>query len=394
MNHSSVKPALLFFGNDWFAENRTSSHHIARWLAKHYNVYYFECPGLRAPKGGGRDLKKIFSKLWQVFQGARHVGEGVQVRTLLQIPFHRFRLVRWINGLAVRGAIQWLMAREGIKRPITWFHLPHLPFLVGELGERCSVYYCIDDYSAFPGVNVAAVRAMDDATTSKADVVFVASETLQGSKLRLNPNTHISPHGVDYEHFARAQDDRLDAPGDIAHLRGPIVGFFGLIERFVDLELIDFVAERRPHWTLLLIGRVAVPAEQLPHRPNVHFIGKRPYEHLPAYGKRFDVAIIPYRMGQWSFHANPLKLREYLAMGKPIVSVSTPQVEKYSDVVQVAPSHEAFLHELDTALAKPASSHDIRRRMARVAGNTWDSRLNKVLHVVNGRLDPRLQAAP
>src|SRR5438477_11756412 len=90
-------PAFLYFGNDWFAENRTSSHHIARWLAKRYRVYYLECPGLRAPRGSGRDLKKVWAKVTRFLEGARPVPEGLKVRTLLQLPLHRFAAVRWLN---------------------------------------------------------------------------------------------------------------------------------------------------------------------------------------------------------------------------------------------------------------------------------------------------------
>jgi glycosyltransferase involved in cell wall biosynthesis len=376
------KLTFLYFGNHWLAENRTSSHQIARELAKRHKVLYFECPGLRAPGGSGRDLKKVFSKLWGFLRGARRVPEGLTVRTLLQLPFHRFRAVRWLNRLLVKAAVRWAMWREGVKDPITWFHLPHLPYLVGALKERAAVYYCIDDYSAFPGVNPEVVRAMDDETTRRADTVFIASDTLLEGKKALNPNTHVSPHGVEVEHFARAQDPLLPVPEGVAHLPGPVVGFFGLIERFIDLDLLDYLAEQRPHWTFLMIGRVAVPEEQVPRRPNVHLIGKRPYEQLPAYGKRFDAAIIPYRPGAWSFHANPIKLREYLAMGKPVVSVETPQVNKFADVVEVARSREEFLAALDKVLLHPPSADKTRARMDRVASSGWDRRVAEVVHTI------------
>jgi glycosyltransferase involved in cell wall biosynthesis len=381
------KPAILYFGNDWFAENRTSSHHIARWLASRFRVYYVECPGLRAPQGSGRDLKKLVQKLWKSLQGARKVPEGLKVKTLFQIPFHRFGLVRRLNRRLISGSIRWLMWREGISRPITWFMIPHLAAIVGRLGERLSVYYCIDDYGSLSDVRESIVREMDDETTRRADVVFIASGTLLDEKSRLNPNTNVSPHGVDADHFGRAQDDRLLVPADTAGLPGPVVGFFGLIERRIDLELMDYLAEQRPQWTFLLIGRVAVSEQQLPHRPNIHFIGKRPYESLPAYGKQFDVAIIPYRQTKFNFHANPLKLREYLAMGKPVVTVSTPETDKYADVVEIAQSREDFLAKLDLVLGPPSSPTDIRRRVNRVAEETWDARLTEVLGIVEHCLE-------
>ena len=379
-------PSVLYFGNDWFAENRTSSHHIARWLAKRWRVYYIECPGLRAPQGSSRDLKKLFKKLWKSLQGPKAVPEGLKVKTLFQVPFHRFSLVRRLNRHLISGSIRWLMWREKISQPITWFMIPHLTAIVGRVGDRLSVYYCIDDYGSLSDVDEVIVRAMDEETTRRADLVFVASATLLQDKLRLNPNTLLSPHGVDVAHFARAQDEHLAIPEDTAGLTGPVVGYFGLIESRIDIELLDYLAEQRPHWTFLLIGRVAIPSQQLPQRPNLHFVGKRPYESLPAYGKQFDAAIIPYRQTKFNYHANPLKLREYLAMGKPIVSVSTPETEKYADVVEIAQNHEQFLAKLDGVLSRPASLIDIQRRMNRVAGETWDARLNEVLGILQQHL--------
>jgi glycosyltransferase involved in cell wall biosynthesis len=378
-------PPVLYFGNDWSAENRTSSHHVARWLAGGRKVYYVECPGLRAPKGSGRDLKKIGAKLVRFLRGPRPVPEGLHVWTLLQVPLHRFRLVRWLNAHLLRWSLRWLVWSRRLRGPISWFVLPHLAPLVGTLGERLSVYYCIDDYSALPDVDEAAVRALDEETTRRADVVFVASDTLLAAKRRLNPNTHVSPHGVDLDHFARARDGRAVPPADVAGLPGPVIGFFGLIEKWIDLELVDYLAAERPGWSFVLIGRVAVPPDQVPRRPNVHFLGVRPYEALPDYAARFDASIIPYRRNRQVLNANPLKLREYLAVGKPVVAVATPEIEKYADVVRVAHSREDFLAHLDAAVAD-RSPDEARRRVARVAPESWDARLRSVLDVVERQL--------
>ena len=132
MPSDETRPPILFFGNDWFAENRTSSHQIARQLAKQFRVFYIECPGWRAPRGSGRDLKKVFVKLWRFLRGTRTTDEGLRLRTLFQIPFHRFAAVRWLNRRLIGATLAWMKWRHGIKDPITWFHVPHVPFLVGD----------------------------------------------------------------------------------------------------------------------------------------------------------------------------------------------------------------------------------------------------------------------
>jgi len=255
------------------------------------------------------------------------------------------------------------------------------------MGERLSVYYCIDDYSALPDVNEAAVKAMDEEMTRKADLVFIAAQTLLDAKRQLNPATRVSPHGVDLDHFARARDGSARPPVDIGRLPRPVIGFFGLIEQWIDLKLVDYLAGQRPGWSFVMLGRVAVPESDVPQRPNIHFLGVRPYSELPDYGSQFDVAIIPYRLTRQVINANPIKLREYLAMGKPIVSVSTPEIDKYSDVVRIAHSDQEFLAHLDGCVEAGSSPAEIARRVERVSQEGWDARLTAVMAVVGTELE-------
>lgn len=388
----SARPTIIYFGNDWSAENRTSSHHVARWLAKRYDVIYVESPGLRAPKGTGRDLKKLLSKVGLALRGPRPMPEGLHVQTMLQIPFHGSELVRRANRHLLVQSLRLLLKLRGIERPITWFVVPHMAPVAGQLGERLSVYYCIDDYAALPDVDVQAVTAMDETLTRNANLVFVASDTLLQKKRALNPDTHVSPHGVDYDHFVKAQDPALETPEDIAKLPRPIIGFFGLIERWIELDLIKYMAEQRPGWTFLMIGRIAVPEADVPRLPNIHYLGRRPYESLPAYGKAFDVAIIPYHLTQQVMNSNPIKLREYLAMGKPIVSVSVPEIDKFSDHVAIARTREEYLAKVDEAVAQGLSPERVKRQTEHASTMTWDANLRKVIAVVEDRLAARDKA--
>jgi glycosyltransferase involved in cell wall biosynthesis len=325
--------------------------------------------------------------------GPRPQPEGLSVQTLLQVPLHRFAWVRRLNRALIRLSMRRLLRRQGVRAPVTWFVVPHLAPVAGRLGERLSVYYCIDDYASLPDVDPVAVRAMDDELTRRADLVFVASATLLEAKRALNPETHLSPHGVDFEHFVRAQDPALAVPGDVAGIRHPVVGFFGLIERWIDLDLVDFLAERRPGWTFLLIGRLAIPEAEAPRRPNIVYLGRRPYETLPAYGKAFDAALIPYRLTPQVLHANPIKLREYLAMGKPIVSVSTPEIDRFAAHVRIGRDREEILAHLDAALDRGLTAAESRAQTELASTMTWDANLRRVLQRVEERLDAR-GAAP
>jgi glycosyltransferase involved in cell wall biosynthesis len=249
-----------------------------------------------------------------------------------------------------------------------------------------SVYYCIDDYASLPDVDPVAVRRMDDELTGKADLVFVASGTLLDGKRTLNANTHVSPHGVDYDHFVKAQDPTVEPPADIAHLPRPLIGFFGLIERWIELDLVAYLARERPQWSFLMIGRVAIPDSDVPKLPNLHFIGRRPYDALPAYGKAFTAAIIPYHLTPQVINSNPIKLREYLAMGKPIVAVSIPEIDKFKDYVATARTKEEFLAALDRAVTHGLTPEQARRQTELASTMTWDANLKRVMTVVEKQL--------
>jgi glycosyltransferase involved in cell wall biosynthesis len=377
--------SIVYFGNDWSAENRTSSHHLARRLAIRVPLLYVEVPGLRAPKASGRDILKLWRKLKQAFWAPRAVGEQMWCITMPQLPFRHLAFARTINRILGRYLVKRAFRRLRFERTISWFLVPHAGALAGYLSEDLVVYYCIDDYAALPDVDRREVSRMDEELTRRAGQVFVASATLLSRKRELNASAVHSPHGVDIELFSQASEPRLREAKDARSLRHPIIGFFGLIEAWIDLELIAFLAQARPEWTFLLVGRVAVDVGDLAKLPNVVFAGPRPYETLPHWAKAFDVAIIPYRLTEQVLNANPLKLREYLATGKPIVAVSTPEIRQFADHVNIAANREQFLNCIERALVED-SEHDRVRRMSAVASMSWDCRTEEVVAVVERRL--------
>lgn len=387
MSTTTPLPPVVYFGNDWFADNRTSSHHVARQLARRTDVLYVECPGLRAPEASSRDLGRIVRKLGRAFRPAVAVSDHLSVKTLVQWPAHRSPLVARVNRLWSRATVA--LARRGRREaPIAWCTVPHVAGFIDDLGARAVVYHCIDDYSSLPGVDAAAVRAMDDRLTRRADLVVAASGPVYESRRALNPNTILVPHGVDFDHFATARTPQ-PAPPELAGLSRPIVGFTGLIERWIDVELVGWLATEIPEATFVMVGRVAIPADRLPSAPNLHWLGPRPYERLPEYGACFDAAIIPYRLNAQVHAANPLKLREYLSMGLPIVSVSTPEIDKFSHVVAITASREAFRDALRTALATPLTADAVAKRQAVAREGTWSARLDEILARLGSTLDAR-----
>jgi glycosyltransferase involved in cell wall biosynthesis len=375
---------IIYFGNDWFAENKTSSHHIAEMLSAGDRVLYVECPGLRMPRGNKRDLGKIFAKVKKSLAAPKKLSETFWVCTLFQIPLHRFALVRKLNRSLILFSVRRMLRKLGMTDHLAWFHIPHLSQVAGGLNSRGTVYYCIDSYSSLPNVDKKAIETMDDEMTRIADLVFVSSLPLYEKKRNIARNLLLSPHGVDFQHFSSGRSNALPVPTDVAALKGPVIGFWGLIEERIDLELISYLALKNPDWNIVMIGHVAVGENACAGLPNVHFVGPKKYQQLPEYAQIFDVAVLPYRMNDFVFNCNPIKLREYLATGKPVVSTYYPEVDKYRDVVSVAATHAEFEEGIAWYLEHD-SPEAAARRVARVQPESWQKRVDEIVETLQAK---------
>ncbi|OOG53862.1 hypothetical protein B0E47_11700 [Rhodanobacter sp. B05] len=377
---------VVYFGNDWYAENRTSSHHVAERLAHAAPLLYVDSPGLRAPQASGRDLRRALRKLRAALRAPVPVRPNLWHCTVPQLPFRRVPGVEWLNKAFGRWAVRRGMRVLQGAKPISWFAVPHPGFLAQQLGERLCVYYCIDDYAAHPGVDTELIASRDLELTRRADLVFVAPPALLAAKQAIHPGAKFSPHGVDVALFGQAHDPATPVPAAAQNLPHPVVGYFGSIHEWIDLELIEWLARERPQWTFLLVGHAAVDVSRLRALDNVRLVGAQPYVDLPGWAKAFDVAIIPYRHNRQVENANPLKLREYLATGKPVVSVSQPEINKFSRWITIAENREAFLLGLEHALNSDSAAA-ASERMATVADQTWDNRVDEVLREVSSALE-------
>jgi glycosyltransferase involved in cell wall biosynthesis len=379
---------FIFFGNDWFAENRTSSHHIAKRLGARFPMLYVEVPGLRAPKVNTRDLRKLLKKLRMTFQPPQQVADHFWRMTLPQIPFRRYAFVRAVNHSISLMLIRRAIRRLGFHNAVAWFHVPHPGFLARRLGEKLTVFYCIDEYSKLPDVDGVAVQKMDDELTAAADIVFACNQKLIDARQSINPNIHLSPHGVDTELFALAVAPETEIPEETKGLSRPIIGFWGLIDRWVDLAILEEIARARPKWTILLIGRVAVDASALKRLPNVVFAGTKPYAQLPNWAKAIDVCILPFTRTSLMVQSSPLKLREYLAAGKPTVAVPLPESMLLGNAILTADDGPGFVRAIEKALA--ANSPElVALRQKAVETNTWDATVSKVLVKLEAELSRR-----
>jgi glycosyltransferase involved in cell wall biosynthesis len=333
-------------------------------------VLYVDTPGMRSPTASTRDLRKIGRIARNFLARPKSMGPRLWHLTVPQIPFRQLPFVERLN----RALGRWLVRRAArflhFSRRLSWFAVPHPSAMAGAVGDELVVYYVVDDYAALAQMDASRIQRLDDELTARADVVFVCSETLLNRKRELNRNVEYSPHGVDFDLFSRAQDPATEIAEAARTLAHPIIGYFGSIAGQIDLELIAYLAGQRKNWTFLLIGMASVDVEAIAALPNVHLPGPQPYESLPRWAKAFDVTIVPYRRDRFVMNSNPLKIREYLAAGKPVVSIRAPEMERFGDLILLADSQEEFLHNIEQALESETA--EIRQiRMDAVRNSSW-----------------------
>lgn len=373
---------IVAFAKDWH-EDPTSNHHVLRELAKTRRVLWLNSLATRTPKlSSGRDLGKIKRKLREFAAGPQNVENDLWVMSPLVLPLPHSAAARAINRQVLRATIRGLRLRLGIKDFQLWTFLPNTADYIGTLGEQLAVYYCVDEWSMFSYLNKEQTQAAEQKLLERVDAVFAINHALADSKRATNRATYVSPHGVDHALFRAALDDATVVPADVASLPHPRIGFYGTLQDWVDFDLIAHVARKRPSWHIVLIGQQLADVSKLREIPNVHLLGQRKHHELPAYCKGFDVGIIPYKIDERMTFVNPLKMREYLSAGLPVVSTPVPEVKRYAQMCAIASTPDEFIAAIERALTEtgPASRG---ARSQSMANETWAARVADVTRTVD-----------
>jgi glycosyltransferase involved in cell wall biosynthesis len=365
---------IICFAKDW-SEDPTSNNHVMRLLARKNRVLWLNSISTRAPKlSSSSDLQKIARKVRDFTRGPVEVAPNLFVYTPIVVPFPHMPGATTINQGILRTTLAALRRRLGMQEYQLWSFLPTAQPYLGMPGEQLAVYYCTDEWSRFSHVDGERIARMERDLCRQADVVFTTARTLWNHKRNYNAETHLALHGVDHQHFARALDEETPLPEDLRDCEGPVIGFFGLVHDWIDISLLAQVAQRRPDWTVAVIGKANVDMSSLQRLPNVRLLGRRPYDLLPRYCKAFTVGVMPFVLNELTSNVNPIKMREYLSAGLPVVSTDLPEVRGYSESVRVAHSPDDFLAACEEAIA--ADDPFMRRRRSEaMAGESWENKV-------------------
>lgn len=378
-------------GHDYnMTDCKISTDHIASQLSIHNRVLYVESIGLRKPRINKNDMGRIFKKVKRFFRLPRKINDNFYVISPLVIPFHHVPLVSILNQMFLVLYVRAVCLFLGFRDPILFIFLPSMYGVVGKLREVLSVYYCTDEHSQFPGVDRDSIKRMETEMLRKVTLGFATSPQILEEKKKINPSFYLSMHGVDYDNFSKAQDPALKIPEDIMQIKGPVIGYFGAIDKWMDLDLIHYLVRQRREWSFVFIGKTVVDISVFANEPNIHFLGQKPFSELPAYGRKFDVAIIPFLLNELTRHVFPIKLKEYLAMGKPVVSSALPPVEEFNkinpDVVMIGYGHSDFLDKIEKSFACNTQAY-IQNRQRLVQKDTWEARGEEVCAIIEKHLN-------
>lgn len=374
---------IVCIASSWF-DHPTSKQHVMRLLAEHNQVLWINFHASRSPQLTAADARTALRRIGQIFRGSVQVEARIQARSPLVLPFPKSRAARALNLRSLRRTIDLFLAQRPYEPAQLWLFTPDLPELITAHPWERTVYYCVDHFAGFDGYDAGLISELEVQTLRDCDVALATSPPLVAACQRHSANTHYVPHGVDFGHFAAAPLLPADeiAP-ELRTLSPPVIGYFGLIAEYVDLELLAAAARARPRWSFVLIGDLTCDAGPLRGLSNIHLLGPRAYADLPSYCRGFDVGIIPFRSRALTRAVNPIKLREYLAAGLPVVSAPMDAIAPYAEGVHVAETCDEFLAACEAAMARSAE-HGPRHYQALVESESWTARVADICKHVMG----------
>lgn len=324
---------------------------------------------------GGKILKKDFTST------LRQLADNFFIYSTIDSVFSEARLYRKLKKI---------ISLLSFRNIILWSYFPMFVGYFDNINSRLKVFDAVDNWIEHPNFKDYRKRLQKNYNFigQKADVIFTVSKKL-ARLFPNNKNVHWVPNGVDVKHFSSSkpktssQAKSRDQNSKLAGIPRPIIGYVGIIQSRVDMDLIKYLATQNPDKSVVLVGMVWPDAkiDIIRGLKNVYLLGHKPYQELPQFINQFDVCIIPHKINEFTYSMNPLKLYEYLACGKPVVTTPVAGIEEFKDLVRVASSKEEFNQQIKKALAENSiKEHACRVKAAQK--HSWQSRLNRMLKII------------
>jgi len=369
---------FIVFGEDW-AAHPSSTQHLIKEISQKHEVSWVNSVGMRTPKFSFKDMKRIFQKFLSLFciEKKLELLSDFTVYNAKILPWHQFYWVNKLNQHQIKKTISLLSSDNDESPIIYWISVPTAISMINVRAQDKVIYYCGDDFSGLDGVDYNLVAPFEKELINKADLIYVVSEALKNKMPK--DKTFLLRHGVDFNLFNSPKniDESLQK-------QRPTLGFYGSISNWLDLELLKKLAQARPEYDLLLIGKSKVNLNDLLALKNVTHIEAVEHKKLPNFSQHWQVALLPFVDNEQIRSCDPLKLKEYLAAGAPIVATNFPAVDKYKETILIANDVQGFIQRVDWAVNLSGASGLMWRQNSseQVKQDSWQQKAHYVLNQV------------
>lgn len=385
---SDSRRSIVFFSaQDYWYHNRGHSDvQLTRGMARDRTVLLVNSIGMRMPTPGKttQPLRRIARKATSILRFVRRPEPalpGLIVMSPVFLPAYGAR-GRQLNALLVGAQVRAAMWLLRLSLPDVIVTIPTAADVVERLPHRSLTVNRADKFSAFTEANQPVIAALERRLLTEADVILYVSHMLMDEERDFAHGTvYFLGHGVEVDHFSPPPDSPV--PGDLADLPRPIVGFFGgLDEYLVDFDLIRKTADAMTEGTLVLIGDPTCDISHLLTHPRIRWLGPRDYGELPAYGAAFDVSIMPWLDNEWIKYCNPIKAKEYLALGAPVVTTYYPEAVPFASVMAIARTSDDFVDQV-VAAARGGGTGTKEARRGAVRVDSWLAKSRELLGLID-----------
>jgi hypothetical protein len=347
--HEKIKGEnFIVFGED-FNRHPHALEHLMRPMFKDNQFIWVETIGLRSPKFSLYDLKRIVgvASKWitTTKKEKREIPANVFIVSPFMIPYTQLKIVRKFNKWQVKKGVNKILKTKKIESPITVASVLNACDFVGDFNEKLKVYYCVDEFSLWPGLDTKLVASFEKSILEKSDLTIVTSDTLAETKKRKKTPPVIT-HGVEFDHFNIGKKEFSD-PFKIC--------YYGLFDERSNQDIILAISEKIPNCEIHILGNVVCSVKKLKGKANIHFHGPVIYSELPKAIVQMDLFILPYYKNELTNFINPLKLKEYLSTGRPVVAIDLPEVIKLNDYLFVSKNSDEFVETINSIKNKKLS---------------------------------------
>ncbi|MCG3866012.1 MULTISPECIES: glycosyltransferase [unclassified Photobacterium] len=366
---------FIVFGEDW-GRHPSSSQHLISIIAKQYPVYWINSIGLRQPKLQAKDINRIIEKIIAFISRTALTETSLPPQNLKKIikplvwPLARNKAIKYINKKLLATQLP-----QKKHYRVLWVALPSAIEYIELCQADLIIYYCGDDFSALTGVDHDKTIQAEQTLSMQADIIYVANEQLMARFPR--EKTHYLPHGVDLHLF----QSKNECPPAIDEKKKNI-GFYGSLNDWLDYDLLQQLALARPQIQFYLLGNKDCPKAQQLQNENIHLLPAIPHHQLASYVQHWHAAILPFINNRQIQMCNPLKLREYLAAGCPVISSDYKAATEYTPLVLIAKTQIEWLSAIDriTQLSPQQVAEYKQQAYQCIQHDSWQQRIEKVIH--------------